>query len=330
MMEVCEDSRFFFGQADLLLAYLDTLHQKGHVAAKGAHGLQALGIFLDLLGRAAVDHVPILAAGHWHPTHGKIFVQHIVGSSVAAAPTGHDRSTHFHGLVDVQGTEEQAVHKGDRAACRGTKVHRCANDKGIGFSQLGGYFVDNIIKDALVGAGAVAAAAGDAAPDVLVAHMDDLGFNALGFQRICQFGQGRKGAAVGPRTAVDEQCFHTNILLLILSFAFELLQLCAIGKRIADPLAQRIVAVMDGVIGDGDKFGEVKFAILAQNAFVHADVLDLAEVQASFDDIQQLTLQRQRQFIDDGRIPLFKVRSGTFAKETILETLAAPSPGASA
>ena len=59
---------------------------------------------------------------------------------------------------------------------------------------------------------------------------------------------------------------------------------------------------MDGVIGDGDKFGEVKFAILAQNAFVHADVLDLAEVQASFDDIQQLTLQRQRQFIDDGRI----------------------------
>ena len=160
MMEVCEDSRFFFGQADLLLAYLDTLHQKGHVAAKGAHGLQALGIFLDLLGRAAVDHVPILAAGHWHPTHGKIFVQHIVGSCVAAAPTGHDRSTHFHGLVDVQGTEEQAVHKGDRAACRGTKVHRCANDKGIGFSQLGGYFVDNIIKDALVGAGAVAAAAG--------------------------------------------------------------------------------------------------------------------------------------------------------------------------
>lgn len=89
---------------------------------------------------------------------------------------------------------------------------------------------------------------------------------------------------------------------MILSFAFELLQLCAIGKRIADPLAQRIVAVMDGVIGDGDKFGEVKFAILAQNAFVHADVLDLAEVQASFDDIQQLTLQRQRQFIDDGRI----------------------------
>ena len=28
MMEVCEDSRFFFGQTDLLLAYLDTLHQK--------------------------------------------------------------------------------------------------------------------------------------------------------------------------------------------------------------------------------------------------------------------------------------------------------------
>ena len=208
MMEVCEDSRFFFGQADLLLAYLDTLHQKGHVAAKGAHGLQALGIFLDLLGRAAVDHVPILAAGHWHPTHGKIFVQHIVGSSVAAAPTGHDRSTHFHGLVDVQGTEEQAVHKGDRAACRGTKVHRCANDKGIGFSQLGGYFVDNIIKDALVGAGAVAAAAGDAAPDGLTAHLDSLHLYAVFPENGFHFLERQGGIPADAGASVDHQYLH--------------------------------------------------------------------------------------------------------------------------
>lgn len=39
MVEVCEDGGFFFGQADLLLAHLDALHQEGHVAAKGAHGL---------------------------------------------------------------------------------------------------------------------------------------------------------------------------------------------------------------------------------------------------------------------------------------------------
>ena len=39
MMEVREDSRFFFGQAKLLLAHLNALHQEGHVAAKGAHGL---------------------------------------------------------------------------------------------------------------------------------------------------------------------------------------------------------------------------------------------------------------------------------------------------
>ena len=126
----------------------------------------------------------------------------------------------------------------------------------------------------------MAAAAGDAAPDVLVAHMDDLGFNALGFQRVCQFGQGGKGAAVGTRTAVDEQCFHKNILLLILSFAFGSLQLCAIRKGTSDPAAKAVIAVMNGVVGDGDKLGEVKFTVLAQNAFVHADVLDLAEVQA--------------------------------------------------
>ena len=61
MMEICEDSRFFFGQADLLFAYLDTLHQKGHVAAKGAHGLQALGVHRRLARSPAVDAVPILA-----------------------------------------------------------------------------------------------------------------------------------------------------------------------------------------------------------------------------------------------------------------------------
>ena len=34
MMEVCEDSRFFFGQADLLLAYLDTKHTSTYVKCR--------------------------------------------------------------------------------------------------------------------------------------------------------------------------------------------------------------------------------------------------------------------------------------------------------
>ena len=182
-----------FARADLLLTYLDTLHQKGHVAAKGAHGLQALGIFLDLLGRAAVDHVPILAGCHWHSGHGEILVQHIEGGSIAAPAAGNHRCAHLHGLVDAEGAEKQSVHKGDGSACGRGKVHRAADDKGIRLRQLWRNFIDSIVKHAL--AGFVTLAAGNAAANILVAYMEQFHFDALGLQRVFQLGQGGVGAA---------------------------------------------------------------------------------------------------------------------------------------
>lgn len=206
MVEAGEGDRLALRQAHVFFAPLDGFHQERHIFSQGAHGLQALFILQDFLGRAAMHHVPILAGGDGHIVHGKILVEHIKGSGIAAPPASDHRRANLHGLVDIQRAEEQTVHKGDGPARRGSKVHRRAYDKSVRLGQLGGHFVDDIVKHAF--AGLVALAAGNTASHILVANVYDLRFDPLVFQRLCQFGQGSVGAAFCPGAAVDELCFH--------------------------------------------------------------------------------------------------------------------------
>ena len=57
----------------------------------------------------------------------------------------------------------------------------------------------------------MALAAGNAAVNILVPHMEQLGLDALGFQGVLQLGQGRPGAAPCPGAAVDQQGFHGDL-----------------------------------------------------------------------------------------------------------------------
>ena len=96
VMETCGDKRFFFRQAVFFLAQRDALHQESHVAAERAHGLQAFLVLQHFFRRAAVDHVPILAAGHRHSGDGEVFVQHVKGRGVATTAAGDYRCPHLH------------------------------------------------------------------------------------------------------------------------------------------------------------------------------------------------------------------------------------------
>ena len=88
MMEVGLRDRFLLRQAELRLAQLDGLHQERHVASQRPHGLHSLLVLPYLLRRVAVDHVPILAAGHRHAAYSEVLVQRVEGGGVAAAPAG--------------------------------------------------------------------------------------------------------------------------------------------------------------------------------------------------------------------------------------------------
>ena len=59
-----------------------------------------------------MHHIPVLAARHRHAAHGKVFIQHVKSGRIASTPTGYHRRAYFHGLVNIQGAEEQTVHKG--------------------------------------------------------------------------------------------------------------------------------------------------------------------------------------------------------------------------
>ena len=89
-MKIGRGDRFLLRQAELRLAQLDGLHQERHVASQRPHGLHSLLVLPYLLRRIAVDHVPILAAGHRHAAYSEVLVQRVEGGGVAAAPAGDD------------------------------------------------------------------------------------------------------------------------------------------------------------------------------------------------------------------------------------------------
>ena len=79
---------FFFRQAVLFFAKGNAFHQKRHVPGQSAHGLEALRVLDGLPRQSAVDAVPILAGGYWHPRDGEELVQFIEGGG-QSAPAGH-------------------------------------------------------------------------------------------------------------------------------------------------------------------------------------------------------------------------------------------------
>lgn len=124
-------------------------------------------------------------------------------SKVAVLPPRRQVTTarpHLHGLVDAEGAEKQPVHEGDGSACGGGKVYRAADDKGICLCQLWRDFIDHIVKHAFACLGTFAA--GNTTANVLVAHMEQLHFDALGLQGVFQFGQGGICAAPWMGTTV--------------------------------------------------------------------------------------------------------------------------------
>ena len=180
-------------EADLLLHIVDISHPDFE------EQIEVVNKTLADIG-AAVDHVPILAGCHWHSGHGEILVQHIKGGGVAAPAAGDYRRPHLHGLVDAEGAEKQSVHEGGGSACGGSEIHRAADDKGVRLCQFWCNFIDHIVKHAFACLGTFAA--GDAATDILVAHMEQLNFDALGLQGVFQFGQGGICAAPWMGTTV--------------------------------------------------------------------------------------------------------------------------------
>ena len=157
--EIGEVALLLLGKAELLLAQGDGLHQEHHVPGQDTHGLESLGILGSVTGDQAMDTVPVLAGDHRHTADGEILVQLVEGAGAAAAAGDHHTGAHFHGLVEMA-AEEQAAQDGHEGAVDASVVHGSTHHHAVGFLQLPGDLIDDIIDRALAQLAAGAAVAG--------------------------------------------------------------------------------------------------------------------------------------------------------------------------
>lgn len=208
--EIRAELRFGCGRPNAsLFARVDTLDKVRHVPAEIAHRLQSLQILHDILGRSAVDHVPIGGRDNRHLANGEIFVQHVEGGRRAAPARRYDDGARLAGkrrTARIKGAVEKRLN-----LPRGVRVvHGRAEHEAVARFRLFGELVRRVVKDAF--ANFPALAAGDAVLHGPCAYLKNLRFDALFLQRFGDLAEGGIGAAVRARTAVDKQNFH-NIYL---------------------------------------------------------------------------------------------------------------------
>ena len=90
MDEVGRRQRLDFGQGDDAFCVVDAFQQPGHVVGEGAHCLKTFFVLTDIVGRHAVDAVPVLGGHDRHVRLHKVLQQTVVGGAGAAATGGDD------------------------------------------------------------------------------------------------------------------------------------------------------------------------------------------------------------------------------------------------
>ena len=176
-----------------------------HAAGEIAHGLQTLQVLLHVLRRESVHLVPVGAGGNGHAADAEILVQHVKACGVAAAAAGHDCGADLHVLghvvVGVARAVEQPVHEGEDGSVGRAVIDGAAHHKAVGLVQLLRHLVHQIVKYAF--SQLVTFVAGDAAADVFVPDLDELGFDPLFLKGFDHFLQRGGRAAVRPGAPVQ-------------------------------------------------------------------------------------------------------------------------------
>lgn len=192
-------------EAVFFLAQLDAPHEERHIPGQGSHGLQALRILGCLAGLPPMNAVPVLAGGHRHSGDGEELVQLVEGRGQPAPPGDGDGGADLHRLVKGR-AEKKPGQKGHQRSVGGGVVDRAAYYKTVASLELRGNFIDGVVKDAPALFRALAA--GDTASDGFVSHLDNLGFDTLGFENRFHLPQSQGGIPVRPGTAVNHQNLH--------------------------------------------------------------------------------------------------------------------------
>ena len=204
MDEVRRRQRLDFGQGDDAFRVVDAFQQPGHVVGEGAHRLKAFFVLTDIVGRHAVDAVPILRGHDRHVRLHKVLQQTVVGSAGTATAGGDDGRRRL--VVQVLRTaEEDTIEQRCDLAIRAGVIDGRADDDAVSFAHQFRAFIDDVFvamdAETVV---FVASAASKATADRLFADMEDGRLDAVFVELRGDFRKRREGAAVLVGTSVDQ------------------------------------------------------------------------------------------------------------------------------
>lgn len=92
-----------------ILSRFDALHNPRHIATKRAHGLHALFVAHDFLGRVSMDLVPILRTNNYHIRNGEVLIQLVERCRCAPATAAGNSGSRLAGK-QVTPAIERAIH----------------------------------------------------------------------------------------------------------------------------------------------------------------------------------------------------------------------------
>jgi hypothetical protein len=182
-------------------ACLDAFGEPGHIPRQRAHGLQAFKVLADIIGREAVNLIPVLGADNGHVAHLEIFVETVERGRSTAAAAGDDGSREFAVQAAVLRAAEGQSVKEARDHTRGACIvdRRADDDAGTVF-EFCCRLIDNVIKDAVPKLHAFIA--GNAVLQGLFAKPEKLGLYAEFREGLSHFVECRIRAAFFMRTAI--------------------------------------------------------------------------------------------------------------------------------
>ena len=145
--------------------------------------------------------VPVAARYYGHFAVQKIFVQLVEGCRCAHASCRHHRRTNFEPFGKLRRKKQPVQKRNKRSVGSGVIYGRPYNQSVSGFKPL-----DSLVDDVVVentAADFPAFVAPDAAANILVADVQNFGFNAVVFEFGFYGSKRGKSAALGVRAAID-------------------------------------------------------------------------------------------------------------------------------
>lgn len=177
-----------------------------HISPQCAHRLKPLEILMHFFRRVSMHLIPVLRPDDRHAINGEVLIQLVECGRRTASATAHHRCGGFPREILSAGVKN-AIHEGRQRPRRSRIMNRRAENEAVRLSRQLRKRIHAVVFPKAHSVFATETAA-DAARDGGGTDLKDFRFDFQLIQNVRCFAQSGVRAAVGVRTAVNEEDFH--------------------------------------------------------------------------------------------------------------------------